>query len=98
MSFKSKFPELFQFFSGYFPDADFDNIEDEEIVAKYIISSKKTEKAKEDLERIKIELIILIGEVELYWRDISEDANRYFKDSSEALKWLLMINEEINKP
>jgi hypothetical protein len=40
MSFKNEFPELFQFFGGYFPDADFEDLTDEEIVSDYLSKHK----------------------------------------------------------
>ncbi|WP_315814166.1 hypothetical protein [Paraflavitalea speifideaquila] len=97
MSLKNDYPRLFQFFGGYFPDADFDGITDQEVVNNYIIEFSKSEKFKLELEQLKKELITLMSNIEPYWQEVSQDANRYFRSPADTLEWLDMIKGELYK-
>ena len=98
MNFESKFPQLVQFFGAYFPDADFDNLTDEEVVANYIADCNKSEASKKILKLIKEkELPDLMTQVDEHWEFIRDEANRYFENSQEALVWLNMIKKELEK-
>lgn len=97
MNFKDRFPHLVQFFGGYFPDADLDDLTDKEVVLGYIKDSNKSEFSKKSLEKAKQELSILIYEIDSYWQDVEDEANRYFEDSQGALKWLNMIKLELER-
>ena len=97
MNFKNEFPELFQFFGGYFPDADFDNLTDENVVRNYVIDCNKSEVSKKTLEKAKEELSILIVKIDSYWEDVESETNRYFEGPQDALDWLNMVLRELNK-
>ena len=97
MKFNEAYYRLDQFFSGYFPDADFDNLTDEEVVAHYIDDCSKSKKSMLDLAQTKIEIELLISEIEIYWEEVMDSANRHFRNSNEALNWLKMIKIELNK-
>ncbi|MGG5210116.1 hypothetical protein ACQWU4_14395 [Chryseobacterium sp. MIQD13] len=97
MNFIKDYPNLFHFFAGYFPDADFDNLTDEEVVANYIDDCSKSEFSKKELQRTKEELDILINNIDNYWFEVGDEANRYFENSQDALKWLNMIKTELSK-
>lgn len=97
VNFKKDYPELFQFFAGYFPDADFDGITDEDVVAIYVADCIKSENSKIELEKTKKELINLIDNIEKYWQEVGKEANRYFHSSIDALQWLNMINQRLNR-
>ncbi|MBW7675547.1 hypothetical protein [Chryseobacterium chendengshani] len=96
MNFIKDFPNLFQFFGGYFPDSDLDNLTDEDIVSKYVLQHflnndyKKIEELIVDIER-------LINGIDSYWVEVGDEANRYFENSQDALRWLNMIKVELNK-
>ncbi|MBT2620283.1 hypothetical protein [Chryseobacterium sp. ISL-6] len=96
MNFKKEFPNLDQFFAGYFPDADFDNLTDEEVVENYIADCNSSEVSKKTLDKVREELPLLIDNIESYWQIVGDEANRYFENSHDALEWLMMIKKELN--
>lgn len=95
MRFKTTYPELFQFFGGYFPDADFEDITDEEVVLRYVSDCSASEISKQELEGTIREIEDLRINIEEYWQEVGEEANRYFKTSNDALEWLDMISREL---
>ncbi len=97
MSFKIDYPELFQFFTGYFPDADFENLTDEEVVSNYIVDCSKSEASRQELERAKGDLGQLISDIEIFWKEIGFESNRHFESMEDALKWVQMIRQELVK-
>ncbi|AKK73615.1 hypothetical protein OK18_14310 [Chryseobacterium gallinarum] len=98
MNFESEFPQLTQFFGAYFPDADFENLTDKEVVSNYIADCNKSEASKKILKIVKEkELPALINNVEVHWEYVRDEANRYFENSQDALKWLNMIKKELEK-
>ena len=97
MNFINDFPNLFQFFGGYFPDADFDNLTDENVVMNYVIDCNKSEVSKKALAKAKEELSILIIKIDSYWEDLESETNRYFEGPQDALNWLNMVWRELNK-
>lgn len=94
---KIKYPELFQFFGGYFPDADLEGITDEEVVSRYISDCNASERSKLELENATKELEDLINNINEYWQEVGEEANRYFRTSDEVLEWLEMIRRELQR-
>ncbi|WP_418124359.1 hypothetical protein ACNFU2_06875 [Chryseobacterium sp. PTM-20240506] len=96
MDFKKKIPNLYQFFGAYFPDADFDDLTDEEVVENYITDCNKSEVSIKTLGKVKEELLILIENIDSYWQEVGDEANRYFENSNDALEWLMMIKKELN--
>lgn len=96
MSFIKDYPNLFQFFVGYFPDADFENLTDEEIVSEYVLEHKKYDNYQKIIQLIK-NIEKLINNIDNYWEEVGDEANRYFKNSQEALVWLNMIKRELEK-
>ena len=96
MSFEQKFPELFQFFGAYFPDADFEGISDEEVVARYVSDCLKSEVSTKGLAEAKSELNSLLSCVDEYWDEVSREANRYFESPYQALEWLKMVKSNLN--
>ena len=97
MRFRIRYPGLFQFFGGYFPDADFEDITDEEVVLRYVSDCSASEISKQELERTIREIEDLIVNIEEYWQEVGEEANRYFKTSHDALEWLSLISRELQK-
>jgi hypothetical protein len=98
MNFESEFPQLTQFLGSYFPDADFEGLTDEEVVANYISDCNKSEISKSILMIVREkELPALINNIEDHWEYIRDEANRYFESPQEALLWLNMIQRELNK-
>ena len=90
-NFKEKYPRLFNLFGAYFPDADFDNLTDEEVVANYRLGCRP-----EDLSATQLELNSLIDNPS-YWQDAIDDANRYFSGQKDIFEWFSMIRSELSK-
>ncbi|AXT51322.1 hypothetical protein D1818_10945 [Aquimarina sp. BL5] len=97
MILKKEYPELFQFFVGYFPDADFEGLSDEEIVLNYISDCNKSEKSMRELEQAKKELNTLIPNVHKHWKEISLESNIYFENIEATEEWLNKIKLELEK-
>jgi hypothetical protein len=95
MNFQCDYPRLFQFFVGYFPDADLDGLSDEEVVTNYVALFSKSEKWRMDLEELKRELASLINNIDSYWQEVGDEANRHFTNSDDALIWLNLIHEHL---
>jgi hypothetical protein len=96
MSFEKDFPQLVQFFGGYFPDADFEDLTDEEIVSDYLSKHKQHNNYQKIIELIK-DIDNLINNIDNYWEEVGDEANRYFENSQDSLKWLNMIKTELSK-
>ncbi|AKK73614.1 hypothetical protein OK18_14300 [Chryseobacterium gallinarum] len=96
MSFEKDFPRLVQFFGAYFPDADFEDLTDEEIVSEYVSKHKKYDNYQKIIQLIK-DIEKLINNIDYYWEEVGDEANRYFENSQDALKWLNMIKKELEK-
>lgn len=90
MTLKERFPNLYQFFGGYFPDSDFDNLTEEEVVREYV-----SDCSKEELSITLKEMDELIGEVNEFWKAVGSQANRYFENVDDALHWLKLIRKEL---
>lgn len=93
MKFTERYPNLFQFFSGYFPDSDFDALTNEEVVEKYIVDCNKSEKSMDELQETKKELAMLSYDCEIYWKDIMDLTNIYFESPNQTSKWLKQIQK-----
>ncbi len=91
MKFVDKYPDLFNFFAGYFPDADFDKLTDEEVVAGY-----RTDCSNADIEQTVKELNLLLTDPE-YWHYAAAEANRYLPTSQDVINWLTMVRKELLK-
>lgn len=91
MILKNKYPALFQLFVGYFYDAEFEDLSDQQIITEFIseCSSKELEDTKNQLDRIILDINM--------WREVSLETNIYFQNSEEALEWLRIIKDEIKK-
>lgn len=66
MTFQEKYPKLFQFFAGYFPDADFEDLTDEEVVSNYLSDCYRSEISRKNLEMVKQDVDRLIADIKLY--------------------------------
>jgi hypothetical protein len=89
MSFQEQYPTLWNFFGGYFPDADFDNLTDEAVVAQY-----KAEVWAYEVAQAVAELDRLLADA-AHWQTAADQANRYFETPAEMRKWLLMVRKEL---
>jgi hypothetical protein len=89
MSFREQYPTLWNFFSAYFPDTDFDNLTDEAVVAQY-----KADGGASEVAQAVAELDRLMADT-AHWQTAANDANRYFETPAEMRKWLLMVSKEL---
>lgn len=78
-------PILFNFFAGYFPEADLDGLSDEQVVLQYIKMN-----TIEVIEETKRELNLIANDEEVL-QAIAADANRYFESTDEIQQWIEMI-------
>lgn len=87
MDLQETHPLLFDFFAGYFPDADLDGLTDKEIVAQFI--EQNTPKIVSETQNA----LITLNNAPIVLQNIADEANRYFESSEEIMKWLEMIKE-----
>ncbi|WP_075343211.1 hypothetical protein [Tenacibaculum agarivorans] len=78
-------PLLFDFFAGYFPDADLDGLSDIEVVQQYISDNS------EEINTLTLEKLNTIDDDEYILQAIAKEANRYFENTHEIKDWLQMI-------
>ncbi len=91
MILEDKYPNAFQFFVGYFPEADMENKTDQQVVEEFC-----SDNPKKLLIKTKKELIALSEDSSL-WETISIEANRHFNESEEMAAWLGMILLELQE-
>lgn len=96
MGLNEEYPDIFQFL-GYFPDADFENLTDEEVVAIYLHDCYQSDDPDNHLKKLKIELQSLMSRITFFWKDVEIEANRHFDNEREALDWLKIIQRELEK-
>jgi hypothetical protein len=94
-TFIGNFPELYQFFAGYFPDADFDKLSDEEVVHQYKADCLKSDVGMFQIESALKELEQLIVQSGIYWKDVQSEANRHFDTAEDALIWLNQVKRNL---
>ncbi len=95
MTFKGDFPELYQFFVGYFPDAD--DLSDEEVVLQYKTDCLNSEDGVGHLVQTKAELDKIMNEIyDLnLFNEVVSESNRYFESQKDIIVWLKMIRSEL---
>lgn len=86
MILQEKHPLLFDFFAGYFPDADLDGLTDNDVVLQFIANNNK-----DIIEKTKASLYTLDTTNHLLLEDIANEANRYFETNKETKNWIEMI-------
>lgn len=91
MSLEQKYPVLFQFFAGYFPEADLDGLTDPEVVAEF-----KKLNPPEVIQETVTELANITNDSP-WLGEISKEANRYFATNEAAWEWVKMIKAELTK-
>lgn len=94
MSFIKDYPNLFQFFGGYFPDADFENLPDEEIVSKYVLEQSNN---FQKINQLVADIESLVNNIENYWEEVGDEANRYFENSQEGFAMVKYDPRRIEK-
>jgi len=78
-------PLLFDFFAGYFPDADLDGLSDIQVTQQYISDNS------EEINTLTLEKLNTIDDDEYLLQAIAKEANRYFENIYEIKDWLQMI-------
>lgn len=91
MSLEQQYPPLFQFFAGYFPEADLDGLTDVEVVADFKQKNPQSviQETRAALNKVPKEAQVL--------QQIAQEANRYFETTEDAWAWVQMIRAELSK-
>jgi len=91
MNFREKYPKLANFLGAWFPDADLEDMEDREVVTKFLRTPNR-----EEHNAVRSELEKLLNESEpLPCDDVGQEANRYFESENDCRSWLSMVREEL---
>lgn len=79
---------LYQFFTGYFPEADLDGLTDKQVVQLFIKENEETIIAStyKELKQVINDKAV--------WSEIAEAANRYFESESALHTWLVIIAKQ----
>lgn len=85
---KDTHPILFDFFAGYFPDADLDGLTDVEVVQQFISynSDEIVLQTKNELNNLPKDDFLL--------NNIAKEANRFFESTEEINEWLDLIKNQ----
>ncbi|CDG19387.1 hypothetical protein [Xenorhabdus doucetiae] len=86
MIFREKYNNLYNFFGAWFPDADFEELTDEEIVISF---KKVTSNAVINETLDEISLLVKDGSFPL--DEIIDSTNIYFEDKADCINWLVDI-------
>lgn len=86
MNIKNNYNHLYNFIASWFPDADFDDLSDRDIV----ISFRKVSSI-DTVNSIINEISSLIIDSESSIKEISQCANIHFNDEMELITWLSQI-------
>lgn len=86
MSFRDDFPALSNFLGSWFPDADFDDLDDLETVSHFVQASprKEVQSCLDEGER-------LLSQTTFPYSDLGMEANRYFDHETAGREWLASI-------
>lgn len=92
MNYSEKFPLLYNFLGGHFPDSDLEGLSDLQVVENFVRTAKSSElnQANEELEN-------LIRQIEVYWQKVSSEVNRRFANVEDVKDWLEMVKKTIEK-
>lgn len=92
MRLRDQYPKLANFFSSWFPDADLDGLEDQDVVAEFLRTPNVDEH-----NAVRAELERLLNQSEtLPCEDIGKEANRFFESEDDCRSWLSLLNNEFN--
>ncbi|MDC9615452.1 hypothetical protein ABLB69_11055 [Xenorhabdus khoisanae] len=90
MIFREKYKNLYNFIGSWFPDADFEDLTDKEIVLSFKgVSSKQT------IEDCLNEIFLLIKEENFPLDEIRKSTNIYFEDKNDCITWLMEIKNNL---
>lgn len=84
---ETKYPVLWNFLGCWFPDADLENLTDEEVVTDFL-----NVRDKEMEMQVLKEMKSLLIEDNFPCDEISDQANRYFESEEECRSWLEEIH------
>lgn len=86
MPFREDYPKLSNFLGSWFPDADLEEMSDEEVARKFKSISNAVERdaVLEEGERLLRQTALPLEEVE-------DEANRSFEDEDDARRWLSSV-------
>ncbi|MBC8953553.1 hypothetical protein [Xenorhabdus sp. PB62.4] len=90
MIFREKYKNLYNFIGAWFPDADFEDLTDKEIVLSY-----KGVSSKETIEGCLNDISFLIKGSNFPLDEIREITNIYFEDKNDCITWLIGIKNNL---
>ncbi|MEQ1965342.1 contact-dependent growth inhibition system immunity protein [Xenorhabdus khoisanae] len=86
MSFQEKYKNLYNFFGAWFPDADFEDLTDEEIVDSF-----KKVTSNEVIKEALGEISLLVKDESFPLEEITDSTNIHFEDKTDCINWLVNI-------
>ncbi len=90
MNFNLKYPNLSQFLSSYFPDADLDGLTDQQVAIEFAKTNP------EEIVTVTLEELKKVIDDQSSFEAVGIEANRYFENNQAVLDWLKMIAFEIS--
>ena len=92
MNITDSYPNLYNFLASWFPDADFDELSDRDIVISF-----KNVSSIDKVNMIIEELSLVISDGELSIEDVSQCTNIHSNDKLELINWLTEIKEYLKE-
>ncbi|GBC61196.1 hypothetical protein DENIS_2156 [Desulfonema ishimotonii] len=86
MSFEKKYPNLCQFIGAWFPDADFEDLSDGQIVSRFCKAA-----GPEKVAEVIREGRRLLKQDRHFLNELGDLANIWMEDDAEAEAWLMDI-------
>ena len=91
MRLREKYPKLANFLGTWFPDADLESLNDQDVIANFLQTPNLDEH-----NAVRSELKKLLNKNDsLPYDDIGQEANRYFESEDDCRSWLLMLSNEL---
>lgn len=86
------YKELFNFLGAWFPDMDFEDLTEKDIVKEY-----KRTVSQEELNTVVSQAEEVRDKIGDDWKFLSEYTNVYFEDSRAAISWINLIISLLKK-
>ncbi|BET97920.1 contact-dependent growth inhibition system immunity protein [Xenorhabdus taiwanensis] len=92
MSFREKYKNLYNFFGAWFPDADFEDLTDEEIVISFkkVTSNEVINAALDEISSL------LVEDASFPLDEIIDSTNIHFEDKADCINWLINIQSYLD--
>lgn len=90
--FRADFPKLSNFIGSWFPDSDFEDVSDFDLVRAAVSRT-----SVEALESVKQELRLVLVLQPIPYDEIGQEANLHFNSEKECAEWLTQLQKWLDQ-